>query len=164
MNLPQFVRDVLTAYAILGGALAQLTDPDILIVARAIQGEGCGLFPNRDEVGRYLAHTIMNRWGKSWWRYIDGKPCTFEERVTKDWHGVANVEIPEQWAVDIAREVVEARRAGGPDGGEGSLFMLSLEDLQAHPYWLERAEAMQPHKFIAENGAELWFFREWVGD
>lgn len=161
MNLSQLARDILTIYTLAGSLLTQLAEPDVLMVARAVQGEGCGLF-NRDECGRYLAHTIMNRWEKSYWREIDGVPVTFSDRVQYDWHGVVNVEQPEPWALAIAAEVVTTRRNGGPDGAEGSLFMLSLRDLEANG-WKERAEGMVVRRFVADGG-ELWFFRRWVGD
>ena len=133
-----------TSYAELAhhvGPRAGYVDADVLMVARAIQGEGAALFgARRDELGEWIAHVAYNRYKKEWWQRIDGVPCTFAERTEYDFHGVALVpeEDVEPWAIRIAYAVLEERKAGGADGARGALFAMSLVDLQDNG-WLDRA-------------------------
>jgi hypothetical protein len=114
-------------------------DAGVMMVARAVQGEGAAMFgPRRDEVGEWIAHIAFNRYEKEWWQEIDGVPCTFAERTEHDFHGVALVDEPDNWAIRLAYEVITARREGGEDGARGALFAMTLEDLERHG-WLERA-------------------------
>ena len=139
-------------------------DPDTVMLARAIQGENVGVFAERDELARYLAHVAFNRYTKPWWsKTPDGTLRTLAQVVEEAFHGVVNVKDPDPWALGIAYAVILTRRAGGWDRADGCLFMLSLEDIEAHG-WQVKADNAVVRKFTASNGAELWFFRDWIGD
>ena len=143
-------------------------DADTLMVARAIQGEGAAMFgERRDEVARWIAHVAYNRWEQPYWHEIDGVPCTFEERVEYDFHGVARVSEDdlEPWAIRIAYEVMEARRAGGDDLARGALFALSLDDIIAQGWEDERVRALCVQYIHAPHNptTQVWFLTEYPG-
>lgn len=136
-------------------------DPDALVLARAIQGEGAALFgAQRDEIAVWIAHTAYNRWEKPWWKRIDGMDCTFAARVEYDWHGTANVTDAEvePWARRIAHRVLRERRRSGIDRANGALFAMTLDDLLTHG-WQEQALEHQVRVFVAPNdqGVQFWF-------
>jgi hypothetical protein len=148
--------------------LAAVMDPlrpvdiDVLTLARAIQGEEAGRFGDRrEELGEWIAHTAWNRWEQPWWWTIDGEPCTFVQRVEKDWHGTRLVERPEPWAVAIAHRVLEEHRQGNrEDKAQGALFAMTIADLTAHG-WMERAKQVRVHTVpaldITSDQADFWF-------
>jgi hypothetical protein len=145
-----------------------MQDPDVVVLARAIQGEGAAMFgENRDSVAHWIAHTAMNRWGKPWWKRIDGADCTFGARVEKDWHGTENVsaEDVELWALRIAHQVLTDRRNGGIDRANGALFAMSLADLRTHD-WLEEARKQVVHAIASPDDpmTQFWFLLKYPGE
>lgn len=143
----------------LGAALMDIAEGleppsmDLLYLARAIQGEGAALFGvRRDEVGLAIAHTAMNRLGKTYW------PDNLMEIVTQAFHGYVNVQEPESWALDLARQAMA--REG--DLVDGAVFMLSHSDLVARK-WTDRAgEAVRVIE-SPDGKHRFYFFREWPG-
>ena len=160
------------AHADLGALYAELSaginpssiDGDVLVVARAIQGEEAGLFGSRrDELGEWIVHVAANRWAQPWWKQIDGLPCTFGARVEHDWHGTALVDSGEvePWAVEIAYRVLEERRNGGKDQAQGTLFAMTLDDLRRHG-WAERGREVLVHVIAAPDDplVQFWMMSE----
>ena len=140
-------------------------DADTLMVARAIEGEGAEAFGlQRDEIARWIAHVAYNRYQQEWWQRIDGVPCTLAERTEHDFHGTANVEQPDTWAIEVAYNVLNDRRNQGHDPTDGRLFMLSLQDLVDHG-WATEADQSGPRKFISQQrpDIQLWFLHSWPG-
>lgn len=138
-----------------------VSDSDVLALARAIQGEGAGLFgEEREALALWIAHTAYNRWEKPWWKRIDGVDCTFAARVEYDWHGIRNVapENVELWALRIAHQVLMERRNGGTDQANGSLFAMTLDDLQHHD-WTDQGREMLVHVIARPNRplTQFWF-------
>jgi hypothetical protein len=128
---------------------AEEARPAVLYLAKAIEGEGAGLFENREEVGTWIAHTALNRLEGPWW------PDTVEEVVLEGFHGHVRVSRPSDWAVEVARGAM-ARKG---DLTRGAVFVLSGADLSAHGWRAESAIR------CFEQGAHaLCFFREWPGD
>jgi hypothetical protein len=123
--------------------------PAVLYLAKAVEGEGAGLFENREEVGTWIAHTALNRLEGPWW------PDTIEEVVREGFHGHVRVSRPSDWAMEVAREAM-ARKG---DLARGAVFVLSGEDLRAHGW---RAEGAM--RCFEEGAHALCFFREWPGD
>jgi len=156
-------------------------DEDVMMVARAIQGEGAAMFgARRDEVGEWIAHTAYNYWQRRWWdtdayraRIADriGADCLRSEDVemwmvvATQYNGTRLVDDPEPWAIRLAHRVLEARRGDGADPTSACHFMLSLDDLQNHD-WRGRAEGMVRHVISAPDNLarQMWFFRRWPGD
>jgi hypothetical protein len=125
-------------------------DEETWFLARAIDGEGAGFFENWDEVGSWIAHTAINRAMKAWW------PDTVKEIVIRDFHGYVNCKEPEQRFVELAERELD----NGEDVAQGCLFMLSGNDLAKHGWSAEKTVKV----FKADEGHELYFFREWPGD
>jgi hypothetical protein len=69
-----------------------------VMLARAIEGEGAGLFANRDEVGAWIAHTAINRTTKRWWTN------DITMTVRESFHGYTNVEVPSAWSLFVVNE------------------------------------------------------------
>lgn len=123
--------------------------PDVLYLARAIQGEGAALFGDcRDEVGLWIGHTAMNRMAKPWW------PDTMVGVVSSAFHGYVNVLRPARWAVHLAQQAMERDE----DLAEGALFMLSGKDLEDHGW-----SSSSAHQAFVSDGNEFYFFRTWPG-
>lgn len=162
MNPTAIVTDLLAVYSLLSGMVAQVYDADIMTVARAIDGEAAGWFGDqRGEVGAWIAHTAYNRWMRPWWRVQGGQTLALSELTLRDFHGTANVQDPEVWAVGIARSVILSRLTNGHDPTGECVFMLSLTDIETNG-WREKAETLVVRRFTCEKG-ELWFFRQWPG-
>jgi hypothetical protein len=121
----------------------------VLYLAKAVEGEGADLFENREEVGTWIAHTALNRVDDPWW------PDTVEEVVREGFYGHVRVRWPADWAINLAREAIA--REG--DLAQGSVFMLSGEDLRAHGWSTEGAL-----RCFEQGAYALCFFREWPGD
>jgi hypothetical protein len=119
-----------------------------LYLARAIEGEGAGLFENREEVGTWIAHTVLNRVVSPWW------PDTVQGAVVSGFHGHVRVSRPADWAIALAREAMA--REG--DLAQGAVFLLSGEDLRAHGWRAEGAI-----RCFEQGPHTLCFFREWPG-
>lgn len=117
-------------------------------LARAIEGEGAGLFADRDEVGAWIAHTVLNRVASPWW------PESVEEVVLGGFHGYARVARPLRWATDLAVEAL----AREEDLAQGALFVLSGEDLRIHGWAADGAI-----RVYRQGGRSLYFFVEWPG-
>lgn len=118
-------------------------------LARAIEGEGAGLFDNREQVGTWIAHTVLNRVDSSWW------PNTVEAVVVAGFHGHVRVSDPADWAAELAREAMGRR----VDRARGALFMLSGDDLEARGWNAEGAI-----RCFEQGEYALCFFREWPGE
>ncbi len=139
--------------AIVGAAIvvsaARRNDPSVLYLARAIEGEGAGLFENREEVGTWIAHTALNRLASPWW------PDTVEAVVAEGFHGHARIARPSDWAIRLAREAMA--RQGDP--ARGAVFLLSGDDLRAHGWRAEGAI-----RCFRQGRYSLCFFCEWPGE
>ena len=120
----------------------------VLYLAKAIEGEGAGLFENRGEVGTWIAHTALNRVEDPWW------PDTVEEVVLEGFHGHVRVSRPSDWAIALAGEAMS--RKG--DLAQGAVFVLSGEDLSAHGWSAECAV-----RCFEQGEYALCFFHEWPG-
>jgi hypothetical protein len=128
---------------------ARRAHSSVLYLARAIEGEGAGVFENREEVGTWIAHTVLNRLESPWW------PDTIEKVVVEGFHGHVRVSRPSGWAVELARKAMT--RQG--DVAEGAVFVLSGDDLGAHGW---RAEGAL--RCFEQGAYGLCFFREWPGE
>ena len=117
-------------------------------LARAIEGEGAGLFENREQVGTWIAHTVLNRVDSSWW------PNTVEAVVVAGFYGHARVSKPAGWAMDLAREAMGRKE----DQARGAVFLLSGDDLQMRGWSAESAI-----RCFRQGEYALCFFREWPG-
>lgn len=144
------------------------TDPSTSIavktLARAIQGEEAGVFgEERETLAIWIVHTAINRYDKPWWKRIGGVDCTFSARVEYDWHGTKNVRLEdvEPWALHIAHQVLEERRAGGIDYANGALFAMTLADLESHG-WLERARELVVNVIVSPDDplVQFWFLSD----
>jgi hypothetical protein len=123
--------------------------PAVLTLARAVEGEGAGLFADRQEVGIWVAHTAMNRVESDWWADSVGAV------VLDGFHGQSRVLQPSDWAIDLARKAMDREQ----DIAQGALFVLSGEDLSNHGWSTESTI----HSF-EQDGWSLHFFREWPGN
>jgi hypothetical protein len=121
----------------------------VLYLARAIEGEGAGLFENREQVGAWVAHTALNRVESSWW------PNTVEAVVVSGFYGHVRVSEPEDWARDLAREALEREE----DQAQGAVFMLSGDDLKTRGWGAEGAI-----RCFEQGKYALCFFLEWPGE
>lgn len=123
------------------------------LIARAIQGEGAGLFGNdRDQVGLWIGHTVMNLYNAKW---QGGRWETPGDVVTSRFHGYVNVIEPEAWAVNLARlAMVQGDITGG------AVAMLSGDDLKAHG-WPSRNDILL-RAFVAPTGQQLRFYSTWA--
>lgn len=122
----------------------------VVMLARAVQGEGAGLFGDqRDEVGTWIAHTVLNRVEHERWS------SDIEEVITEPggFHGYVNVEEPAPWAIGIALAAVRRQR----DVTGGALYMLSRHDLEDHNLFAGHALL---HQFN-EGRWGLYFFTKW---
>ena len=149
-NLWPVLGGLLLAVAVAAIAISVVgkEPPSVLYLARAIEGEGAGLFENRQEVGTWIAHTALNRLESPWW------PDTIEKVVLEGFHGHVRVSRPSDWAIALAREAM-ARKG---DLAQGAVFVLSGEDLSANGW---RAESAL--RCFAQGAHALCFFREWPG-
>ena len=120
-----------------------------LSLARAIEGEGAGLFENREQVGTWIAHTVLNRVDSSWW------PNTVEAVVVAGFYGHVRVSEPADWAVDLAREAMGRQE----DQAQGAVFMLSGDDLETRGWSAEGAI-----RCFEQGEYALCFFLEWPGE
>lgn len=121
--------------------------PDAYWLARCIQGELSGNFyiGDRDTVGRWVGHTIVNRSQKEWW------PGGVEGVVKDACHGYTNAPTLEPWAVALA-----LRAMTEPDPTDGALFFLSGHDLRAHGW-----SGDSIGNFIGAKDFSFHFFKEW---
>jgi hypothetical protein len=125
-------------------------DISVILLARAIEGEGAALFgDSRDEVGLWIGHTAMNRMAKPWWS------DTMVGVISKAFHGYINVQRPARWAVRLAKQAMERDE----DITDGALFMLSGQDLDGHGWPSSGA-----HQVFVSDDHEMYFFRTWPGD
>lgn len=161
MGTPNHIalRQLAAQLLAIGAALMDIADgieppsQDLLYLARAIQGEGAAMFGvRRDEVGLAIAHTAMNRLGKSYW------PDTLQEIVTQAFHGYVNVQEPEAWALELARQAMVREN----DLVNGAVFMLSHSDLVAR-HWTDRASEAVRIIESPDGQYRFYFFREWPG-
>lgn len=118
-------------------------------LARAIEGEGAGLFENREQVGTWIAHTVLNRVESSWW------PDTVEAVVVAGFYGHVRVSDPADWAIDLAREALARKE----DQAQGAMFMLSGDDLETRGWSAESAI-----RCFEQGEYALCFFCEWPGE
>jgi len=121
----------------------------VLYLARAIEGEGAGLFENREQVGTWIAHTVLNRVDSSWW------PDTVEAVVVAGFYGHVRVSEPADWATDLARKAMGRK----DDQAHGAIFMLSGDDLEARGWSMEGAI-----RCFEQGEYALCFFCEWPGE
>ena len=146
---PVLVRLLL---AIVLGAIAVSVSTEghlsALALARAIEGEGAGLFGNRHEVGAWIAHAAMNRVESAWWADTVG------EVVLDGFYGQSRVAQPSAWAIDLAREAMDRER----DVAQGAFFVLSGEDLANHGWSAEGTI-----RSFEQGRRSLYFYREWPG-
>ncbi|NIS82306.1 MAG: hypothetical protein GTO14_19340, partial [Anaerolineales bacterium] len=125
------------------------TADDVILLARAIEGEGAALFGDRrDEVGMWIAHTALNRAAKDYW------PDSVGEIVKAAFHGYVNVTVPESWAIALALGSMERSR----DWADGALFMLSGRDLDKLCIRGRAGDAIK--YFSTPRGHELYFFEQ----
>jgi len=141
--------ELLSLSAQLVGALSgvELHLEDAVLLARAVEGEGAALFSNRNEVGQWIAHTAMNRTQRKWW------PHDLVTVVTRDFHGYANCQVPQVWALQIAVQAMLRTE----DMTGGAVFVLNRADLQKLGY----DKAGYAIKTFAEGEHELYFFKVW---
>ena len=118
-------------------------------LARAIEGEGAGLFENREQVGTWIAHTVLNRVDSSWW------PDTVEAVVVAGFYGHVRVSEPVDWAMDLARQALVRKE----DQAQGAMFMLSGDDLETRGWSAEGAI-----RCFEQGEYALCFFCEWPGE
>lgn len=97
------------------------------------------------EAGRWVAHVALNRAETGWWG-------TLEETLQRDFHGIDRCVLPQQWSVDLAREVL--RRQTDPT--DSSLFVLSYSDLA------KLGPGDPPVHCIGTDRAGLCFYRSWA--
>jgi len=141
----------------LGAELMALADamepktPEVIYLARAIEGEGAALFEDRDYVGSLIAHVAMNRLDIGWWSE------SMVDIVTSAFHGYVNVQIPAPWSVALAEEAIHREE----DIANGALFLLSQADLEKHGWghWQSRAV----WEVRNEEGHALYGFKIWPG-
>lgn len=131
------------------GALSgiELHLEDAVLLARAVEGEGAGLFSNRDEVGQWIAETAMNRTERKWW------PHDLITIVTRDFHGYVNCKVPQPWALVIAVQAI--LREGDMTGG--AVFVMNGPDIAK----LGADKADRAIKVFTEGKHALYFFRQW---
>ena len=103
---------------VLALALLAPLPPDVRLLACAAQTEAHPLTLHRDEAARWVAHVALNRATAEWWG-------TLPETLASDFHGIGTCHDPELWAVDAALAALSE-----PDPTDGSLFVLSLDDLE----------------------------------
>ena len=126
------------------------TPADVVMLARAIQGEVAYLFgEQRDEVALWIAHTAINRAQKPWWNRGIAK----ETEIA--FHGVDNVESChlEPWAIGIALAALMREE----DVACGAVFMLSGKDLKQQGLEHRKPEAVQ---VFEHEGNDFYFFRD----
>jgi len=142
------------AIILLQQALALMSQPseDVLFLARAIQGEGAGLFPDRAMVGLWIGHTAVNLYQSNW---QGGRWASVADAVCDRFHGWVNVTEPADWALAIARAALTEDDITG-----GAQAMLSLADLHAHGWPLR--DDLLLRAFTAEDGRQLIFYRTWA--
>ena len=121
----------------------------VFYLARAIEGEGAGLFENREQVGTWIAHTALNRVESSWW------PNTVEAVVVAGFYGHVRVSSPADWAMGLAREALGRE----VDQAQGAIFMLSGDDLKTRGWSAEGAI-----RCFEQGEYALCFFHEWPGE
>jgi len=142
------------AIILLQQALALMSRPsdDVLLLARAIQGEGAGLFTDRALCGLWIGHTAVNLYQSDWQA---GRWASVADVVRDRFHGYVNVEQPAQWALDIARQVLLEEDITG-----GAQAMLSLDDLRSHGWPLR--DDLLLRAFTADDGRQLRFYGTWA--
>lgn len=157
MPNPAAEAKITQAIALLQQALVLLAPPadaDVLMLARAIQGEGAAAFgPQRDEVGLWIGHTVLNLYEAPWQA---GRWPTVADVVLDRFHGHVNVLEPADWALAIAHSVLRCDR----DPTCRAQAMLSLADLQAHD-WPVREDILI-RAFTTADGRQLRFYRTWA--
>jgi len=142
------------AILLLQQALALLGQPgdDVLLLARAIQGEGAGLFTERAMVGLWIGHTAVNLYRSDWQA---GRWASVADVVRDRFHGYVNVEQPAQWAIDLAEKALS-----GFDITDDAQAMLSLADLHAHGWPLR--DDLLLRAFTTPDGRQLRFYGTWA--
>lgn len=142
---------MLSSLCMVAGLVMEVPSLDVSIVwlARAIEGEGASLFGDqREEVGRWIAHTALNRLESPHW------PDTMETVVCDGFYGHRLIDWPAPWAMRLARDAM-ARKT---DVTGGALFMLSSQDLAEHG-WSTDGEL----RSFRKGHWELHFYRRWPG-
>jgi len=148
------------AIILLQQALALMSQPgdDVLFLARAIQGEGAGLFTDRALCGLWIGHTAVNLYQSDWQA---GRWASVADVVRDRFHGYVNVTEPADWAIDLADMVLHEDDITG-----GAQAMLSLADLHAHG-WPLRDDLLLHAFTMAERPNDLWhlqlrFYGTWA--
>jgi hypothetical protein len=126
-------------------SLLSLPSPDLVLLACAVQTEAHLLGDHRIEAGMWVAHTAINRASVGWWGSLD-------DTLIRDFHGVAGCNQPEGWAIQAAQAAIN-----NPDPTLGSLFVLSLDDLER----LGPAD-VDPIKCFEDRGKGLCFYKDWA--
>jgi len=142
------------AIILLQQALALMSQPseDVLLLARAIQGEGAGLFTDREQVGLWIGHTAVNLYQSNW---QGGRWESVADVVRDRFHGYVNVKQPAQWAIDLAEKALS-----GFDITNDAQAMLSLADLRAHGWPLR--DDLLLRAFTTPDGRQLRFYGTWA--
>ncbi|MBN1814697.1 MAG: hypothetical protein JXA14_22850 [Anaerolineae bacterium] len=127
-------------------------DETVLALARAIQGEGAGLFgEQRDQVGLWIGHCAMNRIEAGWWEDAFKTPA---EQIADAFHGCANVPgRPQLWALRLAKMAYGREE----DIAGGVMFMLSRADVKK----LGPLSRAPDRVFESDQGLQLQFFKLW---
>lgn len=132
----------------------KMTFQDVVLMARAIEGEGAGGFGNkRAHVALWVGHAIMNLYEAKWQR---GRWPTPGAVVEDRFHGYVRVKEPADWSLMIAHACLQRRH----DITGAALAMLSAADLRAHK-WPLRDDILL-RAFTAPSGAALRFYRTWA--
>ena len=133
------MTEVLLALVLMSG--------DVYSLGQCIQGEMGPFFPdNRDVVGAWIGHTMMNRVESPWF------PNDTRSAVEEGCHGYVNVTHPDPWALALA-----LRSLNGEDVTNGCFFFLSETDLKNHGWSSEKSV----REFTGRD-VSFHFFREWV--
>ena len=123
---------------------------NVVLLARAVEGEGCLTMVEPMECATWLVHCALYRSTRPWWH------DSIEVLVRSAFHGVARVQEPSQEALSLT-----IRALTEPKLIHGCAFMVSEADYQAHPEW---SRTLIKKSFWNENEtAGLHFLETWPG-
>lgn len=126
------------------------SDMDKLWLARAVQGEVGVMGPLREETGKWIVHTALNRVSSPWF------PGNIQDVVRQGFAGAHVVGFPDEWTLEIVKQALEEHRQGEDPTG-GALFVFGGQDLTECMDWSSHRGSLQREGWVFS----VHLFAEW---